>query len=66
MADTQNRAEYHYKLFQIGAMSPNDIRKAEGKTPIADGDKYYRPMNMQELGEKLTPTPQNIPQDEEE
>jgi len=63
MADTENRAEYHYKLFQIGAMSPNDIRKAEGKTPIADGDKYYRPMNMMELGETVQ---KNITTDEEE
>jgi HK97 family phage portal protein len=63
MADTENRAEYHYKLFQIGAMSPNDIRKAEGKTPIAEGDRYYRPLNMVELGQ--TPE-QNITPDEEE
>ena len=63
MADTETRAEYHYKLFQIGAMSPNDIRRAEGKTPIIDGDRYYRPLNMIELGQ--TPDQNTIPDEEE-
>lgn len=38
------------KLAQVGALSPNDIRAKEHLGPkIPGGDKYFRPMNMEDL-----------------
>lgn len=44
--DTESRAKFYTSMFQIGAMSPNDIRKKENENPYEDGDKYYVPLNM--------------------
>ena len=51
--DTEARAEYYNKLFQVGALSPNDIRRLENMNPIDDGDKYYRPLNFNPLDEPI-------------
>lgn len=48
--DPKTRSEFYAKLFNLGAMSPNDIREMEDENPVPDGDTYYRPLNMQELG----------------
>lgn len=47
--DTEARAAFYDKMFHIGAMSPNDIRKLENLNPIPDGDKYYTPLNFQPI-----------------
>ena len=53
-ADMAGRADYYNRLFQIAAISPNEIRKSEG-LPIYDGgDSYYRPLNMDIVGEQNT------------
>lgn len=44
--DTKARAEYYRTMFAIGAMSQNDIRGLENMNKIADGDKYFVPLNM--------------------
>ena len=51
--DTEARAEYYNKLFQVGALSPNDIRRLENMNPITDGDEYYRPLNFQPIDEPV-------------
>ena len=44
--DSKARAEYYAKLFSIGAISPNEIRRKENMNDSEDGNKYYVPMNM--------------------
>tara|TARA_R110000822_G_scaffold103133_5_gene229669 strand:- start:6420 stop:7643 length:1224 start_codon:yes stop_codon:yes gene_type:complete len=44
--DSKSRAEYYSKLFQVGAISPNEIRRKENMNDEANGDSYYVPMNM--------------------
>lgn len=44
--DAKARAEYYAKLFQIGAITPNEIRRRENMNDIANGDNLYVPMNM--------------------
>jgi HK97 family phage portal protein len=48
-ADTAARGEFYTKLFNVGALSPNDIRAYEDKDPIPGGDIYLVPMNMVSL-----------------
>lgn len=58
--DAQSRSEYYSKLFQIGAMSQNDIRSLEDLNAIEGGDRYYVPMNMvpiDKVDEMITPEP---------
>lgn len=49
--DTQSRGEYYSKLFNIGALSPNDIRRMEGLNPVEGGDKYFVQVNMGDITE---------------
>lgn len=44
--DTKARAEYYTKMFYIGAMSQNDIRRKENMNPIDGGDQYFVQSNM--------------------
>lgn len=44
--DSAARGEFYTKLFQIGALSQNDIRAKENENPIDGGDKYFVPLNM--------------------
>lgn len=44
--DSNSRADYYGKLFNIGVLSQNDIRKMESMSTIDDGDKYFVPLNM--------------------
>lgn len=43
--DTAARADYWQKRWQVGSISPNEIREDEGENPIPDGDKFYVPVN---------------------
>ena len=45
-----DRVEAYGKLFNMGAISANEIRDKENMNPQEDGDKYYIPLNMQEVG----------------
>lgn len=49
--DTESRASYYNTMFNIGAMSPNDIRDMENLNRRPGGDSYYTPMNMTPAGE---------------
>ena len=45
-ADSKTRVEYYRGMFNMGSMSPNEIRASEGMNPIKDGDKYYIQVNQ--------------------
>jgi len=48
--DSQARAEYYSKLFQLGALSPNDIRQLEDMNPLAEGgDRHFVMAGVQDL-----------------
>ena len=53
-SDANSRADYYRKLFEVGALSPNDIRKGEDMNSIPNGDDYFVPLNLGELGKKDT------------
>lgn len=42
----QARAEFYTKLYNIGAINPNEIRDLEDMNPYEGGDQYRVPLNM--------------------
>lgn len=44
--DSKSRSEYYAKLFSVGAISPNEIRRKENMNDIPTGNAHYVPMNM--------------------
>ena len=44
--DAKTRAEYYAKLFGIGAITQNEIRRRENMNDIDGGDVLFVPMNM--------------------
>ena len=53
-ADANSRADYYRKLFEVGALSPNEIRSMEDMNRIADGDDHFVPLNLGEVGQNNT------------
>lgn len=51
------RAQAYSTGLQWGYYSINDIRELEDLNPIADGDTYFVPMNMQPLGQAINGPP---------
>lgn len=51
--NSKDRAEYYRIMFNIGAMSPNDIRSKEDMDPKEGGDETYIPVNMIPLSKAL-------------
>ena len=49
----KDRSEFYYKMWSMGAMSPNDIRAKEDDNPVEHGDTYYRPANFAPVGEAV-------------
>ena len=45
-ADKQALADYYYKLFQIGAISQNEVRKALNLPPVEGGENTFIQINM--------------------
>lgn len=39
--DMDTRSQYFNRMMQAGAMTPNEIRRLEGKAPYEGGDRYY-------------------------
>jgi len=57
-ADSQSRAEFYNRMFNVGAFSINDIREKENENPIGpEGDIHYVPMNMIPADQAMTPDP---------
>lgn len=44
---TKDRAEYYNMMYNIGALSPNEIRDLEEMNPYEGGDEYRVPLNME-------------------
>ena len=56
--DSAARSSYYRALWQIGVLSPNDIRKEEGLNTIEGGDERFIPANMTPLSQPVgSPTP---------
>ena len=53
-ADANSRADYYRKLFEVGALSPNEIRSMEDMNRIADGDDHFVRLNLGEVGQNNT------------
>lgn len=43
--DATARTNYYQKMMGSGAMTPNEIRRSEGKAPYAEGGRYYIAVN---------------------
>lgn len=41
---------------EIGAFSPNDVRRRENEPPIENGDTYHVPANWVSLGSEPKPS----------
>lgn len=48
-ADKTSQASYYNTLFQIGVITPNEIRKALDLEPLENGDKSFVQVNVQTL-----------------
>ena len=44
--DREGMAKWYTTMFQVGAMSPNDIRRSENLNPYEGGDEYFVQLNM--------------------
>lgn len=60
-ADSQSRAEYYNKMFQIGTYSSNDIRRKENESPAEGGDTYYVMANLRPTDQPYAPQKSNDP-----
>jgi len=58
-ADANSRADYYRKLFEVGALSPNEIRSMEDMNAIQDGDEHFVPLNLGQVGKKENDLNQN-------
>jgi len=45
-----DRADFYTKLYNVGALSPNEIRELEDMNPYEGGDEHRVPLNMVEPG----------------
>lgn len=43
---TKDRGDFYTKLYNIGALNPNEIRELEDRNPYEGGDQYRVPLNM--------------------
>lgn len=48
--DSAARSAFYTSMFNMGALSTNEIRAYEELAPVEGGDVRYRPLNMGELG----------------
>jgi HK97 family phage portal protein len=56
--DSAARSAFYTAMFNLGALSTNDILRLEDRPPIGpDGDVRYRPLNMGVLGQPDQPEP---------
>lgn len=44
---TEDRMNAYWKRFQMGSISPNEIRAKENDNPVEGGDEYYVPVTIQ-------------------
>lgn len=53
--DNASRSQFYRELWNIGAMSQNDIREAENMNTVEGGDTLFVPLNMIPLDQALNP-----------
>ncbi len=53
--DVANRGKFYNTMFQMGAMSPNEIRARENLNPRPGGDTFYVPLNFAAVDKDGTP-----------
>ena len=59
--DAAIRSSFYNTMFQIGALSQNDIRALEEQNPIENGDVYFVPLNLRPSDEEPEPEPAPVP-----
>lgn len=63
--DSASRSAFYNTMFNLGALSTNEIRALEDLPPVPGGDVRYRPLNLGVLGEPdpaaVDPTPGDQP-----
>lgn len=65
--DSAARAAFYTSLWNIGALSTNEIRAYEDNEPIEGGDVHWRPLNMDRLdADPAEPEPAALPVPDEE
>lgn len=58
-ADKQSLASFYQTLFNIGVVSPNDIRKQLDLPALEGGDNTFVQVNIQTLEKAVSPNPDN-------
>lgn len=58
-ADKASQATYYNTLFQIGVITPNEIRKALDLEPLDNGDKSFVQVNVMTLDNAVDNVPSN-------
>ena len=58
-ADKASQASYYNTLFQIGVITPNEIRKALDLEPLENGDKSFVQVNVMTLDNAVDNVPSN-------
>ena len=51
--DNASRSQYYRELFNIGALSLNEIRESENQNPVEGGDTHFVPLNMVPLAQAV-------------
>jgi len=60
--DPETRVKYYKGLRDLGSISPNEIRRAEGMPDLGpDGDVFTCPVNLQTLEQLNAPKPDPVP-----
>lgn len=49
--DSEQRARFYRQMWELGALSTNEIRELEERPAVDGGDVRYRPLNMGRLGD---------------
>jgi len=49
---SKDRADFYYKMWQMGAYNPNKILELEDENPYDGGDQYYVPANFAPVGQE--------------
>lgn len=55
----KDRGDFYTKMFNVGSMSPNDIRELEDLNPYEGGDNYFVPLNMAAPGNTASQEDEN-------
>jgi HK97 family phage portal protein len=55
----EDRMKAYWQMFQMAAISPNEIRALENRNPVDGGDVYYHPVNIEPI-DQPAPVPQPL------